>query len=144
MYRRISLICPPMLSLLMAMSVALPGCESGGEMTVLAIEPKMGHVQGDQAVRILGRNFRQDISYRVYFGSREAGSVTILNSETILATTPTNVDKGSVDITIRADDGSAFRIREGFRFQEVSQGLGADQLGKTEDVSPEQKGNLVH
>jgi len=118
-------------------------CESEGEMAVLDVDPKVGHTVGDQPVRIIGQHFRQDIGYTVYFGSAKAGTVTILNPETILVTTPNRTDEGKVDITIRADDGTAFRIKDGFEFKQMS-GSVVGGLGETGEVKKEEKGNLAY
>lgn len=119
------------------------GCESGGEMVILDIDPKVGHTQGDQVVRILGKNFRQDIGYTIFFGTKKTNSVTIRDPETIEVTTPTRAEQGTVDIMIRADDGNAFRVVQAFTFKEmdgnVVQGLGAPGEAPKED-----KGNLKY
>ncbi|MDD9971018.1 MAG: IPT/TIG domain-containing protein [Myxococcales bacterium] len=116
-------------------------CEGGGEMAILDVDPKVGHTQGDQYVKILGQNFRQDIGYTVYFGTKKSKQVTILDPETILVSTPTGMDVGAVDIMIRADDGNAWRIAEGFKFEDmggsVVEGIGAGATGKD-------KGNLKY
>jgi len=128
---------------LLALFSLFCACESQGEMAVLDVDPKVGHTVGDQPVRIIGRNFRQDIGYTVYFGATKAESVTILNPETILVTTPDRTDEGKVDITIRADDGAAFRIKEGFEFKEMS-GSVVGGLGESRDVKKAEKGNLPY
>ena len=118
-------------------------CEKGGEMTVLDIDPKVGHTLGDQPVRIIGANFRQDIGYTVYFGAAKAASVTIQNPETILVTTPNHVAEGKVDVTIRVDDGAAFRIPDGFEFKQMA-GSVVGGLGETGETKKEEKGNLAY
>lgn len=127
---------------LAAAMLAPAGCESSEEMHILDIDPKVGHTQGDQAVRILGENFRQDIGYTIYFGTKKTNSVTIRNPETIEVTTPSGMDPGEVDIMIRADDGSAFKIAQAFKFEDmggsVVEGLGADG-----QPSGKEKGNLA-
>ena len=129
---------------LLLFSVLVLGCESeGGEMTILDLDPKIGHTQGDQPVRFIGKNFRQDIGYSVYFGANKAASVTILNPELLLVTTPSRVEPGSVDVTIRADDGTAFRIPAGFEFKEMA-GSVVGGLGETGEVKKEEKGNLPY
>src|SRR5687768_10040470 len=121
----------------------LGACESGGEMVILDINPKVGHTQGEQPVRILGKNFRQDIGYTIYFGTKKTSSVTIRDPETMEVVTPAGMDKGKVDIMIRADDGNAFRIAQAFTFEDmggnVVQGLGASPTAPKQD-----KGNLAY
>lgn len=117
------------------------GCKSGGEMAILDLDPKVGATIGDQYVKIVGQNFRQDIGYTVYFGTKKSGQVTIVDPETLLATTPTGIKAGSVDVLIRADDGNAFRLPQGFKFEDmggsVVEGLGSGGVKK------EEKGNLA-
>jgi hypothetical protein len=131
------------LGALLAVLAVFCACESKGEMAILDVDPKVGHTVGDQPVRIVGRHFRQDIGYTVYFGATKAATVTILNPETILVTTPNRVDEGKVDITIRADDGTAFRIKDGFEFKQMS-GSVVGGLGETGEVKKEEKGNLPY
>jgi hypothetical protein len=116
------------------------GCGGGSEMAILDVDPKVGHTQGDQYVKIVGQNFRQDIGYTVYFGTKKSAQVTIVDPETLLAVTPTGEKPGSVDILIRADDGNAFRIPQGFKFEEMG-GSVVEGLG-TGAVKKEEKGNL--
>jgi len=118
------------------------GCdEGGGEIAITGINPRVGPLQGDLPVKITGRNFRTDIGYAVYFGNNRATSVTILDPETLLVTTPETPEPGDVDITIRADDGPAFRVPAGFRFEDmggsVVEGLGAG-------AQKAKKGNLAY
>lgn len=122
---------------LAALLLQLAGCDSkGGEVTILDIDPKVGATQGDQYVKILGKNFRQDIGYTVYFGTKKSAQVTIVDPETLLATTPTGAKAGAVDVMIRADDGNAFRIPQGFKFEEmggsVVEGIGVGGVKKSE------------
>jgi len=112
----------------------LAGCKGGGEVAILDIDPKVGHTQGDQYVKILGKNFRQDISYTVYFGTKKSQQVTIVDPETLLATTPSGLKPGTVDVLIRADDGNAFRIPQIFKFEDmggsVVEGIGSGKVKK--------------
>jgi hypothetical protein len=108
----------------------LAGCgEGGGEMEILNIDPRNGPTRGDQPVKILGENFRTDIGYTVFFGNQRSPSVTIVDPQTMVATAPAYEEEGMVDITIRSDDGSAFRISEVFEYQELSGGV-VDRLGE--------------
>jgi hypothetical protein len=121
----------------------LAGCESkGGDVTIVDIDPKVGATQGDQYVKILGKNFRQDIGYTVYFGTKKSAQVTIVDPETLLATTPTGAKVGQVDVLIRADNGSAFRIPQGFKFEDMG-GSVVEGLGKG-GVKKEDRGSLAY
>jgi hypothetical protein len=109
-------------------------------MAVTGLNPRAGHVAGDQTVEILGKHFRADIGYTVYFGKAKAKSVTIRSSESIVVKTPSN-DVGAVDVTVRADDGNAFLLKQAFKYEDmggsVVEGLG--ETGKAKD-----KGNLQY
>lgn len=118
------------------------GCDVGGEMRILDVQPKAGHTQGDQPVKILGENLRQDIGYSVYFGTRKSQQVTILDPETLLVSTPTSNQEGVVDIMIRADNGDAWRIKEGFTFEDMG-GNVMQRVGDT-PASKGDKGNLAY
>jgi hypothetical protein len=124
-----------------AVVAAATGCK-GSEMAILDVNPRTGSTQGDQPVHIVGKNFRQDIGYTVYFGTKKTTSVTIRDPETIEVLTPPSMPEGKVDIMIRVDDGSAYRIADAFHFQgtgeNAGQGLGATPAKKN------QKGNLAY
>lgn len=126
-----------------AASGSIAACESGGEMAILDVNPRVGHTQGEQPVRILGKNFRQDIGYTIYFGTKKTSSVTIRDPETMEVVTPSGMPKGPVDIMIRADDGNAFRIVQAFTFEDmggsVVEGIGGPATGGKQD-----KGNLAY
>lgn len=115
----------------------------GGDMTILDVSPRTGSTQGDQPVHIVGKNFRPDIGYTVYFGTKKTTSITIRDPETIEVLTPPGMPEGKVDIMIRADDGSAFRIADVFSFQKL--GGGPDGLGgPAGGPKREAKGNLAY
>jgi hypothetical protein len=127
---------------LLALLGPLAGCKTGGDVAILDIDPKVGHTQGDQYVKIVGKNFRQDIGYTVYFGTKKSAQVTIVDPETLLATTPAGSKVGPVDVMIRADDGNAFRIPQGFKFEDMG-GSVIDGLGSG-GVQKKEKGNLAY
>ena len=104
------------------------GCEDDGQMAVTNINPQQGNAAGLQRVMITGRNFRQDISYSVFFGKEKAKSVTIKDPQNLIVQTPKS-DPGVVDITIRADDGNAFRIKQAYTFMEVAAGGNENKSG---------------
>jgi hypothetical protein len=127
--------------LLVASASACDG--GGGEMVILDVNPKVGATQGEQPVSILGKNFRQDIGYTIYFGTKKTSTVTIRDPETIQVTTPTGMPEGPVDIMIRADDGNAFRIASAYEFKNmggsVVEGIGGPATGPAKE-----KGNLAY
>jgi hypothetical protein len=126
-----------MVSLLGALG--LLACQ-GKEMKVTGVDPHAGHIAGDQRVEIKGENFRTDIGYTVYFGTAKAKSVSIRSTDSLLVTTPSG-PVGPVDVTLRADDGHAFVMKQGFRYEDMG-GSVVEGLGKSETVK--QKGNLPY
>ncbi|MDB4990167.1 MAG: hypothetical protein JWN04_5345 [Myxococcaceae bacterium] len=134
MGRRLSVWMMPLL-------VALPllGCEGSKEMKGTGLNPKAGHVAGDQTVEIQGQNFRTDIGYAVYFGDAKAKSVTIRSKEALVVTTPSG-QAGPVDVTVRADDGSGFKMKQAFRYEDMA-GSVVEGLGKTGETK--KKGSLA-
>ena len=107
------------LAVLALASLPLVGCEGDGSgpMDVFNIEPRHGQTAGEQAVRITGANFRQDIGYAVYFGSERATQVTIMDTSTLLVATPQH-DLGTVDVVVASEAGPAFRIHDAFSFDD--------------------------
>jgi hypothetical protein len=101
-----------------------------GEIAITDVDPRAGGLAGEQPVRILGANFRPDIGYRVYFGERRATSVTVIDQETLLVTTPQREENARVDVTILADNGPAFRIAQAYEYREVSAAEAAAQKNK--------------
>ena len=122
----------------------LLACESGGgDMVILDVTPRVGATQGEQPVLIQGQNFRQDIGYTIYFGTKKTNSVTIRDPETIQVTTPTGMPEGPVDIMIRADDGNAFKIAAAYEFKNMG-GSVVEGLGGPATGGAKEKGNLAY
>ena len=90
--------------------------EPGGEMTFHQLDPNFGGLQGGKTVRVVGRNIRLDIGYAVYFGQQRSAQVSIQNERALLAVTPRRFEPGAVDVTIRADNGSVFVVKNGFEY----------------------------
>ena len=137
-----SLRLPTLLFCCCCIVVPFTGCGSeGGEMSIQNVEPRNGPTQGQQPVKIAGSNFRTDIGYTVFFGNRKSPSVTIIDPETLVAVAPPYEEEGAVDITIRSDDGSAWRIADVFEYQELGGGV-VEQLG--EGPEQQQGGGLAY
>lgn len=118
------------------------GCDGGdGAVKVTNVNPRSGHLQGQQPVTIEGSNFRTDIGYTVYFGTKAATRVSVQNPEQLLAITPGVERPGAVDMMIRGDDGTAIRIVEGFRYEDMG-GSVVEQLGETQEQQG--GGNLAY
>lgn len=120
--------------LFVSMLVPMSAC-SKKEMLVARIDPTAGATQGDQPVRIYGQNFRPEIGYTVYFGGRKAPAVIVLDEQTLLVKTPSQEAPSTVDITVRVDDGHAFRIAKGFRYENMA-GSVIGNVGSTPAKSP--------
>lgn len=93
----------------------------GGEDAALAvwdIQPRAGASTGEQTIEITGEGFRTDIGYAVYFGSARAERTTIRDSHTLLVASPSGEAGSTVDVVVVADDGPAFRIEDGFAYQD--------------------------
>ncbi len=118
------------------------GCDkAGGDVQINSIDPTSGALQGEQPVRVEGKNFRTDIGYTVYFGNQRANQVTILDDKTLLVVSPSADAAGPVDITIRADDGAAFRIAKAFKYEDMA-GNVVEQFGAAPKKG--KKGNLAY
>lgn len=98
--------------------VACGGGTEGGELKVTNIRPRAGATAGEQQVDIIGNNFRQDIGYTVYFGKKRSDRATFMDGNTLRVSTPSMEQPGPVDVIVVADDGPAYRIVNGFTFQE--------------------------
>lgn len=87
-----------------------------GDMAFLQLDPDFGGLQGGKTVRVVGHNIRLDIGYAVYFGRQRSAQVSIQNEKALLAVTPRRFEAGAVDVTIRADNGSVFVVKNGFEY----------------------------
>jgi IPT/TIG domain len=114
-------------------------CQTGSDMAVTGLNPRAGHIAGDQTVEIQGQNFRTDIGYTVYFGKGKAGNVTIRSKEALVVTSPSG-QAGPVDVTIRADDGHAFLLKQAFTYEDMG-GSVVEGIGKP--GTSKDKGNLA-
>src|SRR5262245_25367886 len=104
------------------------GGGGGGDLQVTDIEPRAGATEGEQPVRILGNGFRRDLGYTVYFGTKRAERSTLLDDHTLLVATPQQDEASTVDVIVVADNGPAYRIRQGFIYNQIAQpGQGGGQ-----------------
>ena len=95
------------------------GEAEGGDLQITNIDPRAGATAGEQAVKISGNNFRRDITYTVYFGNKRSERSTIIDDHTLLVATPGADDPGPVDVIVSADNGPAFRIAQGFQYENM-------------------------
>jgi hypothetical protein len=99
----------------------MTGCGGGGgDLQVTDIEPRAGATEGEQPIRVLGNNFRRDIGYTVYFGTKRAERSTLLDDHTLLVATPPQDEASTVDVIVVADNGPAYRIRQGFIYNAIA------------------------
>jgi hypothetical protein len=123
------------------LSLGLVACgDGGGEVAILNIDPPNGATQG-RPIKIEGRNFRTDIGYTVFFGTQRSAQVTLIDPETMVVLAPQVEEPGTVDITIRADNGDAFIIHDAFEYQAVAGGI-VDRMG--EGPEKQQGGGLAY
>ncbi|MCA9531287.1 MAG: IPT/TIG domain-containing protein [Myxococcales bacterium] len=107
------------LAVVVAALVWLGGCDrpaAPAQPTVRAIDPAVGPLSGRQPVQIVGRGFRPDLGYTVYFGAQRAPQVTLRNPSTLVVLTPVADHAGTVDVIVQSDDGDAWRIVDGYRY----------------------------
>ncbi|MFW5925427.1 MAG: IPT/TIG domain-containing protein [Myxococcota bacterium] len=128
------------LALTLALSLSLAACDGEGEIDVHTVDPQAGATQGEQPVKIVGDNFRTDIGYTVYFGQKKSDKVTIMDESTLLVQSPPVDDPGQVDIIIVSDNGPAWKIPQGFKYEDMA-GNVMEQVGETEGKA---KGKLAY
>lgn len=105
------------LSVIIGAGLVFGACEKPRpEMSFVKVDPDFGGLQGGKTVRVVGRSLRLDIGYAVYFGEQRSPQVSIQSDKALLAVTPRRMTPGAVDVTIRADNGSVFLIKEGFQY----------------------------
>ena len=80
------------------------GAVAQGQVTVASISPTSGTISGGTSVQLNGTNFQSGAA--VTFGSTPATSVTMVNSTTITATTPSHA-AGAVNVTVTNPGGQS-------------------------------------
>lgn len=92
-------------------------CEQkGGPLKVENVEPNEGTTGGGDKLTIHGSGFQPGKTQaEVRFGRRRAEAVIISSPTQIQVTTPAG-DKGPVDVSVMFDDGSYFKIANGFKY----------------------------
>ena len=99
----------------------LASCDDNGKIHVDRVEPPEGINAGGDHVNIIGGGFQPGKTQaRIMFGTHVCEQVVISSTSKISVVTP-NGDKGPVDVTIDFDNGSRFKIPNGFRFVEARQ-----------------------
>ena len=104
---------------------AIAACQKGGPVNVEKVEPPEGTTAGGDEISIVGSGFQPGKTQaEVKFGRKKAESVQIASDSKIRVVTPAN-DKGPVDVQVMFDDGATFKIPNGFRYVEPSDGEAA-------------------
>lgn len=99
----------------------LASCDDNAKLRVDRVEPAEGINAGGDHVNIIGAGFQPGkTQVRVTFGTHTCEQVVISSTNKISVVTP-NGDKGPVDVTLDFDNGSRFKIPNGFRFVEAKQ-----------------------
>ena len=99
----------------------LASCDDNGKIHVDRVEPPEGINAGGDHVNIIGGGFQPGKTQaRIMFGTHVCEQVVISSTNKISVVTP-NGDKGPVDVTIDFDNGSRFKIPNGYRFVEAKQ-----------------------
>jgi len=119
--------------LLSLLALAFVGCGGDkGDVKITAVDPQVGALQGEQPIKIKGANFRTDIGYTVYFGNKKSNQVTIMDSETLVASSPQRDEPGTVDITLAADNGPAWKIKQAFKYKDMG-GSVVEKIGEGQE-----------
>ncbi|MDH3199719.1 MAG: IPT/TIG domain-containing protein [Myxococcales bacterium] len=106
-----------LLGVIIGAVIVLGACQKQStNMAFERLDPDFGGLQGGKSVRVLGDNIRLDIGYSVLFGQQISPQVSIESDKALVAVTPRTIEAGRVDVVIRTDDGSVFRIKEGFQY----------------------------
>jgi IPT/TIG domain len=114
-------------ALALAVSVGLcavvSACQqSGGPLKVDSVEPPQGTTAGGEEITIVGSGFQPGKTQaEVRFGRKKAENVIIASTTKIKAVSPAS-EKGPVDIGVTFDEGSAFKVPNGFRYVEPAEG----------------------
>jgi hypothetical protein len=99
----------------------LASCDDNGKIRVDRVEPSEGINAGGDRVTIVGAGFQPGKTQaRITFGTHVCEQVVISSTNKIIVVTP-NGDKGPVDVTLDFDNGSRYKIPNGFRYVEAKQ-----------------------
>jgi hypothetical protein len=99
----------------------LASCDDNGKIRVDRVEPAEGINAGGDHVNIIGAGFQPGKTQaRIMFGTHVVEQVVISSTSKISVVTP-NGDKGPVDVMLDFDNGSRYKIPNGFRYMEPKQ-----------------------
>ena len=99
----------------------LASCDEKGKIHVDRVEPAEGITGGGDHINIIGGGFQPGKTQaRIMFGKHLCETVVVSSTGKISVVTP-NGDKGPVDVTLDFDNGTRFKIANGFRYVEPKQ-----------------------
>jgi hypothetical protein len=106
--------------------VVIAACtQGGGPLKVDSVDPPQGTTAGGDEIAIVGSGFQPGKTQaEVRLGRKKAENVVIASTGKIKVITPAN-EKGPVDVTVMFDDGSTFKVPNGFRYVEPAEGENA-------------------
>jgi hypothetical protein len=107
-------------------ALGLLGLGCGGGVKVTSVTPENGTVAGGEDIMIRGQGFRAGV--QVKFCRAEAKNVVLLGDNQIKATSPAN-QKGTCEITLTFDDGTAYKVADAFHYMEPGELMKRDMLG---------------
>lgn len=84
----------------------------GNTPSIAAVTPALGPQTGGTMVLITGGGYQTGA--RVYFGTTEATSVTVVNASSLTAVTPASMSAGPVDVRVQNPDGQVVTQNQGF------------------------------
>ena len=110
------------LAVSVGISALVSACQQGGgPLKVDAVEPPQGTTAGGEEITIVGSGFQPGKTQAdVRFGRKRAENVIIASTTKIKAVSPSS-EKGPVDVQVTFDEGSAFKIPNGFRYVEPAE-----------------------
>ena len=114
------------LAVSMAAFAMIAACtQNGGPVKVEGVQPPQGTTGGGEEISLEGSGFQPGKTQaEVRFGRKKSESVIIASTTKIRVVTPPN-EKGPVDVNVMFDDGSSFKIPNGFRYVEPADGENA-------------------
>jgi hypothetical protein len=85
-------------------------------ISIVSVEPPVGHVLGGERVTVRGAGFRDDSA--LLFGHKSALQVQVLDDQTISAIVPDGGEGGAVDVHVSNDQGVG-TLDDGFLYVDV-------------------------
>jgi hypothetical protein len=90
---------------------------SEGNPRVESVDPTQGTTAGGEEIFILGGGFSPGTGAEVRIGRKKSPAATIVSTNRIRVVTPPS-NEGQADVMVMFEDGSVFKIPNGFRYVE--------------------------